>query len=192
MWTIKKIFDGEYGCEELQPGEKPKVSVTLVDPDGREKHVTAEDEWLKENNLDVGNRWPIIHLRYGVIVVNKNTERYIIAMADNADYPIIISREWIDFPCAEGEYYSFYDEAGMQDVKMILDLLEEGETAKARTKLKKSLDHISPYIDAVDAAVLDDIIPDEWYDAWKEMEGLVTIQRHIPGYWEVDIHENEL
>ena len=97
MWTIKKIFDGEYGCEELQPGEKPKVSVTLVDPDGREKHVTVEDEWLKENNLDVGNRWPIIHLRYGVIVVNKNTERYIIAMADNADYPIIISREWIDF-----------------------------------------------------------------------------------------------
>ena len=31
MWIIKQIFDGDYGCEELQPGQKPKVSVTLVD-----------------------------------------------------------------------------------------------------------------------------------------------------------------
>lgn len=26
MWKIKQIFDGDYGCEELQPGQKPKVS----------------------------------------------------------------------------------------------------------------------------------------------------------------------
>lgn len=31
---IKQIFDGDYGCEELQPGQKPKVSVTLVDDAG--------------------------------------------------------------------------------------------------------------------------------------------------------------
>ena len=24
-WEIKHIFDGDYGCEELQPGEKAKV-----------------------------------------------------------------------------------------------------------------------------------------------------------------------
>jgi len=24
MWKIKQIFDGDYGCEELQPGQKPK------------------------------------------------------------------------------------------------------------------------------------------------------------------------
>ena len=34
MWKIKQIFDGDYGCEELQPGQKPKVSVTLVDDAG--------------------------------------------------------------------------------------------------------------------------------------------------------------
>ena len=22
MWKIKQIFDGDYGCEELQPGQK--------------------------------------------------------------------------------------------------------------------------------------------------------------------------
>ena len=29
MWKIKHIFDGEYGCEELAEGQRPKVSVTL-------------------------------------------------------------------------------------------------------------------------------------------------------------------
>lgn len=29
-WEIKHIFDGDYGCEELQPGEKAKVSVATV------------------------------------------------------------------------------------------------------------------------------------------------------------------
>ena len=43
---IKQIFDGDYGCEELQPGQKPKVSVTLVDDAGNEKYVSVEDYWL--------------------------------------------------------------------------------------------------------------------------------------------------
>jgi hypothetical protein len=30
MWKIKHIFDGDYGCEELRPGESPQVTVTLV------------------------------------------------------------------------------------------------------------------------------------------------------------------
>ena len=30
MWKIKQIFDGDYGCEELKPGEEPKLSITLV------------------------------------------------------------------------------------------------------------------------------------------------------------------
>lgn len=58
MWTIKQIFDGEYGCEELAEGQKPKVSVTLVDENGREKVISCEDEWLAENKLDEGSVWP--------------------------------------------------------------------------------------------------------------------------------------
>ena len=58
MWTIKQIYDGDYGCEELQPGQKPKVSVTLVNEDGEEKYVSVEDAWLVDNKLDVGSVWP--------------------------------------------------------------------------------------------------------------------------------------
>lgn len=58
MWKIKKIFDGDYGCDELGPGQRPKVSVTLMDDAGNEKLVSVEDEWLMENGLDVGSEWP--------------------------------------------------------------------------------------------------------------------------------------
>ena len=58
MWTIKQIFDGDYGCEELQLGQRPKVSVTLADDAGNEKLVSVEDDWLTENRLDVGSVWP--------------------------------------------------------------------------------------------------------------------------------------
>ena len=84
MWKIKHIFDGDYGCEEraceatfhasddlsgdalaardvssaLAPGEKPKVSVTIVNDADEEKRISVEDDWLTENNLDVGSEWP--------------------------------------------------------------------------------------------------------------------------------------
>lgn len=57
MWTIKQIFDGDYGCEELAPGQKPKVSVTLVNENGEEERVSVEDEWLARQGLDVGSVW---------------------------------------------------------------------------------------------------------------------------------------
>ena len=46
MWKIKQIFDGDFGCEELSPGEKPKVSVTLENEEGQTKLVSVEDAWL--------------------------------------------------------------------------------------------------------------------------------------------------
>ena len=57
MWKIKHIFDGDYGCEELVPGEKPKVTVTLVDESGEERSVFVEDEWLVQNDLKEGSFW---------------------------------------------------------------------------------------------------------------------------------------
>ena len=56
-WMIRQIFDGDYGCEERLPGQGPKVSVTLVDESGVEKYVSVEDNWLKEQGLDVGSLW---------------------------------------------------------------------------------------------------------------------------------------
>ena len=61
MWQIKQIFDGDYGCEEIEPGAKPKVSVTLEDENGELKYISIEDEWLTENHLDEGSVWPEIN-----------------------------------------------------------------------------------------------------------------------------------
>ena len=58
MWKIVQIFDGNYGCEELAPGEKPKVSVTLENECGEQKYISVEDDWLVANNLDIGSEWP--------------------------------------------------------------------------------------------------------------------------------------
>ena len=57
MWKIKHIFDGDYGCEAWAPGEKPKVSVTIVNDADEEKRISVEDDWLTENGLDVGSEW---------------------------------------------------------------------------------------------------------------------------------------
>jgi hypothetical protein len=57
MWTIKQIFDGDYGCEELGENDSVKVSVTLENEKGERKLVSVEDDWLRANGLDVGSRW---------------------------------------------------------------------------------------------------------------------------------------
>ena len=57
-WKIRHIFDGEYGCEELKPGEKPKVSVSLVNENREEWIVSVEDEWLIGHGLEEGDVWP--------------------------------------------------------------------------------------------------------------------------------------
>ena len=42
MWKIKHIFDGEYGCEELAEGQRPKVSVTLINEKEEETCFSVE------------------------------------------------------------------------------------------------------------------------------------------------------
>ena len=58
MWKIKQIFDGEYGCEERQPGEKQKCLVTLENETGAKRQLNVEDEWLTAQGLDEGSIWP--------------------------------------------------------------------------------------------------------------------------------------
>ena len=58
MWKIVQIFDGNYVCEDLASEEKPKVSVTLENECGEQKYISVEDDWLVENNLDIGSEWP--------------------------------------------------------------------------------------------------------------------------------------
>ena len=56
MWKIKHIFDGEYGCEELAEGQRPKVSVTLINEKEEETCFSVEDSWLTEHGLNEGDQ----------------------------------------------------------------------------------------------------------------------------------------
>ena len=58
MWKIKQIFDGDYGWEELAPGQSPRVSVTLINEAGEERYMSVEDRWLTGRGLDEGSVWP--------------------------------------------------------------------------------------------------------------------------------------
>lgn len=46
MWKVKQIFDGEYGCEEREPGEKEQYLVVLVNENGEEQSFPATEDWI--------------------------------------------------------------------------------------------------------------------------------------------------
>ncbi len=46
MWKVKQIFDGEYGCEEREPGEKEQYLVVLVNENGEEQSFSATEDWI--------------------------------------------------------------------------------------------------------------------------------------------------
>ena len=57
-WTVKRIQEDDYGCEERPAGAKAHVLVTLVSEDGQERIIRAEDDWLYAKGIDEGDRWP--------------------------------------------------------------------------------------------------------------------------------------
>ncbi len=57
MKIIKGIYDNDYGCEEHADSEKLKYYVLITDGQGNEEYLLVEDDYLKENNLDVGSIW---------------------------------------------------------------------------------------------------------------------------------------
>lgn len=58
MWTIKRIDEADFGCEERMPGEPLMVLVTLECDDGREEQLEVADQWLTMMGLDEGDEWP--------------------------------------------------------------------------------------------------------------------------------------
>ena len=70
-WTVKRIQEGDYGCEERTEEERNLVIVTLEnedgltrqvtaddDEDGLTRQVTADDDWLYAMGIDEGGIWP--------------------------------------------------------------------------------------------------------------------------------------
>ena len=57
-WTVKRIQEDDYGCEERQENEKIKVIVTLVNNIGQERQIRVEDDWLYAKGINEGDLWP--------------------------------------------------------------------------------------------------------------------------------------
>lgn len=57
MWKVKKILEGDYGCEELMPGESRKAVVYLVSDEGEEMQLLIDDDWLYEKDVVEGSIW---------------------------------------------------------------------------------------------------------------------------------------
>ena len=57
-WTVKRIQESDYGCEERSAEERNQVIVTLVDEDGLTRQLTADDDWLYTVGIDGGSLWP--------------------------------------------------------------------------------------------------------------------------------------
>ncbi len=58
MWTIKRIDEADFGCEERLPGEPLMVLVSLENDDGRVIQFEAADNWLTVQELSEGDEWP--------------------------------------------------------------------------------------------------------------------------------------
>lgn len=58
MWTIKRIDEADFGCEERLPGEPLMVLVSLESDDGRTIQFEAADNWLTVQELSECDEWP--------------------------------------------------------------------------------------------------------------------------------------
>jgi len=67
-------------------------------------------------------------------------------------------------------------------------MLAESDRKKANTLLKKYVREEGPICEDVGPIQLDDWIPDDWYDAWKVMESIITVSKDLPGYYEDEVN----
>ncbi|MCR5792639.1 MAG: hypothetical protein K6G65_05670 [Lachnospiraceae bacterium] len=58
MWTIARIDEADYGCEERLPGEPLMLLVTLENEEGAQIHFEVAENWIEMQGLDEGDEWP--------------------------------------------------------------------------------------------------------------------------------------
>lgn len=58
MWTIARIDEADYGCEERLPGEPFTLLVTLKNENGEIIRFEAAENWIEMQGLDEGDEWP--------------------------------------------------------------------------------------------------------------------------------------
>lgn len=58
MWTIARIDEADYGCEERLPGEPSMLLITLESENGEVIQFEAAENWIEMQGLDEGDEWP--------------------------------------------------------------------------------------------------------------------------------------
>lgn len=58
MWTIDRIDESDFGCEERMPGEPLMLLVTLSDEYGRMTRFEIPETWIEMHELSEGDEWP--------------------------------------------------------------------------------------------------------------------------------------
>ena len=58
MWTIFRIDEADFGCEERLPGEPLMDLITLESDMGETLQFEVSDEWPIMQGLEEGDEWP--------------------------------------------------------------------------------------------------------------------------------------
>ena len=135
----------------------------------------------------------ILHLRFGIILTDHKQCRFVVVRVDTENYPLVFLRECSDDPEDEYDaYFTLYkDGLTADEADEILDFLKAGNKRKANIRLKQSFKPEGILCELVGEVRLDDAIPDDWYDVWKEIEGHITSRSNYPGYYEADVEKRE-
>ncbi len=58
MWTISRIDEADYGCEERLPGEPLMLLITLESEDREPIQFEVAEKWIEMQGLEEGDEWP--------------------------------------------------------------------------------------------------------------------------------------
>ena len=58
MWTISRIDEADYGCEERLPGEPLMLLITLENEAAEIIQFEVAENWIEMHGLDEGDEWP--------------------------------------------------------------------------------------------------------------------------------------
>ena len=91
------------------------------------------------------------------------------------------------------DYYTLFKSAlTAPEADEILFKLKDGNKREANILLKRYFKPDGILCEHVGEMRLDDVVPDVWYDAWKEMSGPITFHKDYPGYYEEVVEERGL
>lgn len=58
MWTIARIDEADYGCEERLPGQPRMLLIRLENEQGQLLQFEVAENWIELQELNEGDEWP--------------------------------------------------------------------------------------------------------------------------------------